>query len=138
MATNTAGDATISVYTCELRVPASESDKKEAFQFLLMGQDRGMWTSEGLHQLFKMPSLISVPSHPRHVLQISNNGMVWGHIVHGIWPLGSEPGDSFCEGYRLFLALFVPASSLSHGVRQGNEPLLPPAACTTLFAMVGS
>lgn len=62
-----------------------------------------------------MPSLSSVLSYPRQVLRISNNGMVLDHIVYGIWPLGSETSNSFCEGYKLFLALFVPAGSLSRG-----------------------
>lgn len=67
-----------------------------------MGQDRVMWISEGLCQLFKVLSLISVLSHPRHVLRISNNGVFLDHIVHGIWPLGSETGNGFCEAIGYF------------------------------------
>lgn len=65
-----------------------------------------------------MPSLVSVLSYPRDMLVTSNNGVVLNHIVSGICPLGSEPGKSFCEGYRLFLAFLVPASLTWHEMRK--------------------
>lgn len=110
-------------------------------QCSFMGQDRDRRTSEEFYPFFEAPSLPSRLIHPREGLHIYDDGVIWDLTVPGIWSLGSETSNSFCEGYRLFLALLVPVSSPSHGPRQGNEPLLPlPAACgsTSLFGMLGS
>ena len=70
----------------------------------------------GFYPFFEVPSLPSPLIYPRQVLHISDDGVILDITVLGVWPLGSETSDNFCEGYRLFWALLC-QSVLLHMAR---------------------